>query len=100
MEKDHSYSEMIENLKEHTDNIDEYMNESYTDLLFLGSSLVHDEDVIKVVRFTIDLCNYYFNMKEDYLKLAKLKELSDLISKEKIKIVDDSVINSISIFQN
>ena len=82
------------------DDIEEYMEEYYNDLLFLGTSIISDKELLSVVKHSIRVCITFFKMTNDKMKIQELKKLSKCLKTKKIRIVDKAVIDQILIFQN
>lgn len=82
------------------DDIEEYMEEYYNDLMFLGTSVISDKELLSVVKHSIRVCTTYFKMTNDNKKILELKNLLKCLKSKKIRIVDKAVIDHILIFQN
>jgi len=82
------------------DDIEEYMEEYYNDLLFLGTSVISDKELLSVVKHSIRVCTTYFKMTNDNKKIRELKKLSKLLKTTKVRIVDETIIDEIRIFEN
>ena len=97
---DQDILKIVEDTIAKEDDIEGYMEEYYNDLLFLGTSILADKELLSVVRHSIRVCSVYYEMIEDYKKLYELKKLSDSLNNTKLRIVDTSIIDEIRIFQN
>jgi len=88
------------NIEETDQTIEEYMALSLQSLLFLGRNVKDKPDLLDVAIFNIRLCYTYYTEIEDYRKIAKIVTLVNELETESERIVDDSVIDKITINLN
>lgn len=80
--------------------IEEYMALSLQSLLFLGRNVKDKPELLDVAIFNIRLCYTYYTEVEDYLKIAKIVTLVNEIEAMSKRIVDDTIIDEITINLN
>ena len=88
------------NLEESGETMEEYMDMSFKSLIFLGRNVKEKPELFDVAVFNIRLCYTYYKEREDYLKLAQITSLVKDLEKESKKIVDEFIINEISVNLN
>ena len=91
---------IVEDIRSRVDDMEAYMNDYYNDILFLGTSIADEEDVLEIVKYSIRVCSTYYHIEEDYKKLSELKKLKEMLDIKKISIVDKSIIDEIAVFEN
>lgn len=89
-----------DNLAGSGESMDEYMELSFKSLIFLGNNVKDKPELFDVAVFNIRLCYTFYKEREDYAKLAQIVSLVKDLEKEKIKIVDEFIIDSITVNLN
>jgi hypothetical protein len=99
--KDEELDGIIESMASRVPDISEYLDFVYESLLFLGSSPASmGEDELDMALVNIRICFRFYMLKEDYLKVSKLKELKDRLTNAGKHIVSNEFLESISINKN
>jgi len=80
--------------------IEEYMALSLQSLLFLGRNVKDKPELLDVAIFNIRLCYTYYTETEDYRKIAKIVTLVNELEAMSERIVDDTIIDEITINLN
>jgi hypothetical protein len=80
--------------------IEEYMALSLQSLLFLGRNVKDKPELLDVAIFNIRLCYTYYTEIEDYRKIAKIVTLVNELEAASERIVDDAIIDEITINLN
>ena len=80
--------------------VEEYMDLSLQSLLFLGRNVKNKPELLDVAIFNIRLCYTYYTETEDYRKIAKIVTLVNELEAASERIVDDSIIDDITINLN
>jgi len=90
----------ISNIKGTDQTIEECMDLSLESLLFLGRNVKDKPELLNVAIFNIRLCYTYYTEIEDYRKIAKIVTLVNELEAASERIVDDSIIDDITINLN
>jgi hypothetical protein len=88
------------NLEGTEQTIEEYMDLSLQSLLFLGRNVKDKPELLNVAIFNIRLCYMYYTSVEDYRKVAKIVTLVNELEAKSERLVDDAIIDEISINLN
>ncbi|MCF8340527.1 MAG: hypothetical protein K9I82_06095 [Chitinophagaceae bacterium] len=99
---DYDSKEMIKILRKllKKEDIVEYMQEYYDDIMFLGTSIKEDKKTLDTIKYSIRLCSMYYCSVEEYRKVHELVKLSELLNSDKKSVVDFSIIDEVNIFEN
>ncbi len=96
-------SAIMEHLYEIVDNLEEFMNESYENIMFLGTSpRKMDGELLESVLINLNICLYYYVSKESYIKADKLNKLYKLITDNSAKqiTIEEEILKSMVISLN
>jgi hypothetical protein len=84
---------ILDKLSEQLDDPEEFINNAFESLLFLGDSLKNDtEDLVEV---NLRLCQAYYQRVENYERLKQLRDFALSLEKEKKVKVDTNIINNL-----
>jgi hypothetical protein len=100
---DEEMSALMEHLYKIVDNLEEYMNDSYENLMFLGTSPRRMDGVLlESVLINLNICLYYYVSKESYIKAYELNKLYKLITDNGPRQIDieEEILKSIVISLN
>jgi len=92
---------IIDHLKGTIPDITKYMNNLYSDTVFMGiATQCFSEDTIDSLKLSARICMKYFMGLEDYLKVSKLNVILSFIDKPKKVEVDAYILTSLHVSPN